>query len=175
MCREVVLSEGPWQTQVPKEAIDGFAPSVLDTFSGSLSTASYEFWPTSEDNPRRETGGFDSHHGSEAWCARKGTVQAERAETGVPKREYHRPKCTPRLLTGKHSRFLNIFREFRVYSRAFSPTKKKTRDEKPVFRFASCSRGLMFPRGYITGPKCRGLVCPDGDIAGPKFQHGERP
>ena len=38
--------------------------------------------------------------------------------------------------------------------------------------FASCSRGLVFPQGGTTAPKCQGLVFPDGDMAGPKFEHG---
>ena len=34
----------------------------------------------------------------------------------------------------------------------FSQRAKKTRGEKPRFRIASCSRGLVFPDGDIAGP-----------------------
>ena len=65
---------------MPNEATDGLAPSVLDSFSGAARTASYEFPPASEEDSRRETLGSYSHLAPEAWCSRKGTLQAQRAE-----------------------------------------------------------------------------------------------
>ena len=62
------------------EATDGLAPSVLESFSGASRAASYEFPPASEEDPRRETPGSDSHLAPEAWCSRKGILQAQRAE-----------------------------------------------------------------------------------------------
>ena len=61
---------GTLQTQMPNEATDGLAPSVLDSFFGAARAASYEFPPASEENPRRETPGSDSHLAPEAWCPR---------------------------------------------------------------------------------------------------------
>ena len=42
------------------------------------------------------------------------------------------------------------------------------------FGLASCSRGLVFPQGDVTGPKSRRLVFPEGDIADPNVQRGYR-
>ena len=71
---------GSLQTQMSNESTDGLAPPVLDSFSGAARAASYEFPPASEKDPRRETPGSDSHLASEAWCSRKGTFQAQKAE-----------------------------------------------------------------------------------------------
>ena len=71
---------GTLQTQVPNETTDGLAPSVLDSFLGAARAASYKFPPASEEDPRRKNPGSDSHLASEAWCPRKGTLQAQRAE-----------------------------------------------------------------------------------------------
>ena len=71
---------GTLQTQMPNEATDGLAPSVLYSFSGAMRAASYEFPPASEEGSRRETAGLDSHHAPEDWCSRTGTLQAQRAE-----------------------------------------------------------------------------------------------
>ena len=57
---------GTLETQVPNEATDGLAPSVLDSFWGAARAASYEFPPASEEDPRRETPGLDSHLAPEA-------------------------------------------------------------------------------------------------------------
>ena len=46
------------QTQMPNEATDGLAPSVLDSSSGAGRAAFYEFPPASEDDSRRETPGI---------------------------------------------------------------------------------------------------------------------
>ena len=56
------------------EATDGLAPSVLDSFSGAAMAASYEFLPASEEDPRQETPGSDSHFAPETWYSRKGTL-----------------------------------------------------------------------------------------------------
>ena len=42
------------------------------------------------------------------------------------------------------------------------------------FGLASCSRGLVFLRGTLTGPKSRGLVFREGDIVDPNAQRGYR-
>ena len=55
---------------MPNEAIDGLAPSVLGSFSGAVRAVSDEFTPASEEHPRPETAGPDSHHAPEAWCSR---------------------------------------------------------------------------------------------------------
>ena len=68
------------QTQMSNEATDGLATSVLDSFSGAARAASYDFPPASEEDPRRETPGSESHLAPEAWCSRKGTLQAQRAD-----------------------------------------------------------------------------------------------
>ena len=44
-----------------------------------MRAASYEFPPASEEDPRLETAGLDSHHAPEAWCCRKKTLKAQRA------------------------------------------------------------------------------------------------
>ena len=71
---------GALQTQKPNEATDRLAPSVLDSFSGAVKAATYEFRSASEADPRRETAGSDSHYAPEAWYAHKGTLRAQRAE-----------------------------------------------------------------------------------------------
>ena len=77
---------GTLQTQMPNEATDGLAPSVLDSFSGAVRATSYEFPPASEEDPRQETEGSGSHHAPEAWCSRKGTLQAQRVEDWCSKK-----------------------------------------------------------------------------------------
>ena len=62
----MVSQRGTLQAQMSYEATDGLAPSVLDSFLGTARTASYEFSPASEEDPRRETPGSDSHLASEA-------------------------------------------------------------------------------------------------------------
>ena len=54
------------QTQMPNEATEGLAPSVLDSFSGAARVTSYECPPASEKDPRRETPCSDSHLAPEA-------------------------------------------------------------------------------------------------------------
>ena len=71
---------GTLQTLMPNEVTDGLALSMLDSFSGVVRTASYEFTPVIEDDPRRETTGSDSYYAPEAWCSRKEKLQAQRAE-----------------------------------------------------------------------------------------------
>ena len=83
------------------EATDGLASSVLDSFSGAARAASYEFPPASEKDPRRVTPGSDSHLAPEAWCSRKGTLHAQRAEDWCfQKGTLQTHKCPTRLLTG---------------------------------------------------------------------------
>ena len=83
------------------EATDGMAPSVLDSFSVAARATSYEFPPASEENPRRETPGSYSHLATEAWCSRKGTLQAQRAEDlRSQKGTLQTHKCPTRLPTG---------------------------------------------------------------------------
>ena len=101
---------GTLQTQMPNEATDGLAPSVLDSFSGAARAASYEFPPASEEDPRRETPGSDSHLAPEAWCSRIGTLQAQRAEDWCSQQgTLQTHKCSTRLPTGWHRRFLPFF------------------------------------------------------------------
>ena len=76
---------------MPNEATNGLAPSVLDFLSGAARAASYEFPPASEVDPRQETLGLDSHLALEAWCFRKGTLQAIEPKTGVPRRGHRTP------------------------------------------------------------------------------------
>ena len=61
---------------MPNEATDGLTPSVLDSFSCAARAASYELRPASEEGPRRETLGSNSHLTPEVWCSGKGTLQA---------------------------------------------------------------------------------------------------
>ena len=99
------------QTQMPNEATDGLAPLMLDYFSGAARAASYEFLPASEEDPRRGIPGSDSHLAPEAWCSRKGRLQAQRAEDGCSQKgilQTH--KCPTRLPTGWQRRFLPLFR-----------------------------------------------------------------
>ena len=69
------------QTQMPNEATDGLAPSVLDSFSGAARAVSYEFPPASEEDPRRETLRFGL-----ASCSR-GLVLPQGDITGPKSRE----------------------------------------------------------------------------------------
>ena len=45
-------------------------------FAAAVRADSYNFLPTSEDGPRHETACSDSRRAPEAWCSRKGTMQA---------------------------------------------------------------------------------------------------
>ena len=101
---------GHFRPQMSNEATDGLAPSVLDSYLGAARAASYEFPPASEENPRREIPGSDSHVAPEAWCSRKGTLQAQRAKDWCSQKgtlPIH--KCSTRLPTGWHRRFLSFF------------------------------------------------------------------
>ena len=137
---------------MPNEATDGLAPSVLDSFSGAARAASYEFPPASEENPRRETAGSDSHLAPEAWCSRKWTLQAQRAE------DWCSPKGTlPNVQRGYRRvgtvGFCHFSSAVRAYSRAFPPTSEKRPEARyHGFGFALCSRGLVFLDGDIAGP-----------------------
>ena len=80
-------------------------------FSGAARAASYEFPPTSEEDPRRETPGSDSHLAPEHWCSRKGTLQAQRAEDWCSQKgTLQAHKYPTRLPTGWHRLFLLFFR-----------------------------------------------------------------
>ena len=99
------------QTQTSTEATDGLAPSVLDSHSCAARAAFYEFPPASEENPRRETPGSDSHLAPEACCSRKGTLQAQRAEDWCSQTGTLQTRnCPTTPPTGWHRRFFSIFR-----------------------------------------------------------------
>ena len=101
---------GTLQTRMPNEATDGLAPSVLDSFPGAARAASCEFPPASEEDSRRETPGSDSHLTPQAWCSRKETLQAQRAEDWCSQKgtlQIH--KGPTRLPAGWHRRFLPFF------------------------------------------------------------------
>ena len=94
---------------MPNEATAGLAPSVLDSFLGAARAASYEWPPASEGNLRRETSSSDTHLAPEAWCSRKGTLQAHRAYAWCSQKgTLQTHKCPTRLPTGWHRRFLPI-------------------------------------------------------------------
>ena len=118
--------------------------------------------------------GSDSHHAPEAWCSRKGTPQAQRAEdwcsqTGILQTQTSKA-TSDRLAPSGVNHFLGAVRaDFCVFS---ADEHRESEARNRGLGFASCSRGLVFPQGGTTGPKCRGLVFPDGDIAGSKFRHG---
>ena len=139
---------------MPNEATDGLAPSVLDSFSGAARAASYEFPPASDEDPRRETPGSDSHLAPEAWCSRKGTLQAQRAEDWCSKKgTLQTHKCPTRLPTGWNRRVCHFLGAVRVDFRAFPPTSEERLEARyHGFGFASCSRGLVFPNGDIADP-----------------------
>ena len=82
----------------------------VDSFSGAARAAFYELPPASEEDQTRETSASDSHYAPEAWCSRKGTLQAQRAEDWCcHKGTLHTHKCPTRLPTGWHRRFLPFF------------------------------------------------------------------
>ena len=150
---------GTLQTQMPNEATDRLAPSVLDPFSGAARAASNEFPPASEKDSRQETPGPDSHLAPEAWCSRKGTLQAQRAEDWCSHKGTLRTHKRPtRLPTGWHRRFLPFFgRSLSGFSRCFVNERRKTRGEKPRVRIR-----VVLPRPGVPGRgHCR-----------PKFPHG---
>ena len=137
------------------EATDGLAPSVLDSFSGAARAASYEFPPASEEDPRRETPGSDSHLAPEAWCSQQGDTAGPKSRGLVfPERDIADPQmsneATDRLAP---SFFCHFSGAVRADSRAF-PTTSEERPEarNHGFELASCSRGLVFPDGDIAGP-----------------------
>ena len=100
---------GSLQTQMSNEATNGLAQSVSDSFSGAA-RAACEFPPASEEDPRQETPGSDSHLALEAWCSRKGTLQAQRAEDWCSQKGTLQIYKSPtRLPTGWHRRFLPFF------------------------------------------------------------------
>ena len=145
---------GTLQTQMPNEATDGLAPSLLDSFSGAARAASYEFPPASEEDSRRETPGSDSHLAPEAWRSHKVTLQAQRAEDVCSQKgTLQTHKCPTRLPTVGTVGFCHFSGSARANSRAFPPTSEERPEARyHGFRFASCSRGLVFPDGDIAGP-----------------------
>ena len=121
------------------EATDGLAPSVLDSFSGEARAASYEFPPASEEDPRRENPGSDSHLAPEAWCSRKRKLQAQRAEDWCSQKgKFQTHKCPTRLPTGWHIRFLPFSGAVREDSRGFPPKS----EERPEARNHGCGSRL---------------------------------
>ena len=118
--------------------------------------------------------GLDSHRAPEAWCFRRGTLQTQSCQdwcfqTGTFQAEI--PNAASDRLAP--SLFYPLSGAVDAASRDFSlKSKVATRRETREFGLESYSRGIVFPKGDITDPKCRGLVFPEGDIAGPNPQHG---
>ena len=135
---------GTLQTQMSNEATDGLAPSVLDYFSGTARAAFHEFPPASEEDPRGETAGSDSHLAPEAWRSRNGTLQAQRVEE----------MCSRKGPQMSHEATDGLARSVYVISRAqlerilafFHQRAKRTRGEKPRVRI-----GVMLPRPGVPG------------------------
>ena len=92
------------QTQMSNEDTDGLAPSLLDYYSSAARAASHEFSTASEEDPRRETPGSDSHLDPEAWCSRKQAHRPKEPRTVVPGRGH----CTPTKLQRGYRRVGNV-------------------------------------------------------------------
>ena len=153
------------------KATDGLAPSVLDSLSGAARAAFYEFPPSSEDDPRRDSPGSDSHLAPEAWCSRKGTLQARRAEDWCSQKgTLQTHKCPTRLPTGGTVGLSHFSGAVRADSCAFPPASEGRPEARyQGFEFASCSRGVVFPDGDIAGPNCNTAFHPSFEYSTDKM------
>ena len=150
-----MFPDGTLQTQMPNEATDVLAPSVLDSFLGAARAACFESPPASEEDPRRETPGSDSQLAPEAWCSRKGILQAQRTEEWCSQQgtlQTHRNVQRGYRRVGIVG-FCFFSGAVRADSRAFPPTIEERPEARyHGFGFASCSRGLVVPYGDIADP-----------------------
>ena len=62
----------------PRRLLTGWHRRCLAVFRAQLEGMFDHFPSTSERDPRRETAGSDLHHAPEAWCSRRGALQAQR-------------------------------------------------------------------------------------------------
>ena len=126
-------------------------------FSGAARPASYDFPPASAENSRRETPGSDSQIAPEAWCSRKETLQAQRAEDWCSQKGTLKThKCSTRRPTGWHCRFGYFSGAVRVYYHVSRQRAKTIRAETPGVRIC-----VVLPRAGVPGRgRCR-----------TKFQH----
>ena len=149
---------GALQTQMPNEATDGLAPSVLDSFSGAVRAASYEFPSASEKNPRREIEGSDSHHVPDVWCSCKRTRQAQKAEDWCSQKGTLQTQISNEATDGLAPSVFAIFRaQLKRLLAFFRQRAEKTRGEKPRVRIR-----IVLPKPGAPGQgHCR-----------PKLQHG---
>ena len=143
---------------MPNEATDGLAPSVSDSFSGAVRAASYDFPPACGEDSRRETVGSDSHHAPEAWCSRKGTLQAQRADDWCSQRATLQTQMSNEATDGLvPSVFALFWAQLKRMLAFFRQRAKKTRGETPRVRIR-----VVLPRADVPGRgHCR-----------PTFQHG---
>ena len=114
------------------EATDGLAPSVLGSFSGAVRAVSSEFPPASEEDSRRETAASDSHYAPEAWCSRKETLQARRAEEWCSQKGTLQTQMSNEATDGlAPSVFDHVSGAVRADSCVFRQRAKRTQGEKP--------------------------------------------
>ena len=136
---------------MPNEVTDGLAPSMLDSFSGAVRSATYEFQPASEEDPMRETAGSDSHLPPEAWCSRKRTLQAQRAEDLCFLKGKLQTHMSNEATDGLASSVFAFFRELERILAFFRQRAERPEARNCGFGFASCSRNLVFSGGDIAG------------------------
>ena len=122
-------------------------PWVSDSFSGAVRAASYEFPPASEEDPRLETAGEDSHHAPEAWCSRNGILQAQRAQDWCFPKETLQTQISNEATEGLAPSVFAIFRAYLEQILAFFCQRAKAnRGEKPQVWIR-----VVFPKPGVPG------------------------
>ena len=97
-----------------------------------MKAASYEFTQASDEDPRRKNARSDSHHAPEAWCFRKGTLQAQRTEDWCSQEGTLQTQIPNEAITGLAPSVLTVFRaQVRRIFAFLHQRAKRTRGEKP--------------------------------------------
>ena len=79
LSRTGVPRGGYCRPRCPTRLPMGWHRPFYTRFMGTVRVASCEFPPASDEDPKRETAGSDSHYAPEAWCSRKAIPQAQSA------------------------------------------------------------------------------------------------
>ena len=172
-CRGLVFPEGDIADPNAQRGYRRVAIISVGLFFGCSEGGILRVPTASEEDPRRETAGSNSHHVPEARCSRKGTVQPQRAADWCSLKGTLQTQMSNELPTGWHRRFLTIFRAPLERILAFSADgRKKTRGEKPRVRIR-----VVLPRPGVPArghhrPNVPRPGFPERGHCRPTFQHG---
>ena len=117
---------GTLQTQMSNEAKDRLAPSELNSFSGAVRAASYEFPSASEEEPRRKIGVRSRILLPRPGVPASGHYRPKEPRTGVSRREHCRPTNVQRGYRRVGTvGFCNFSGAVKAGSRFFPPTNEE--------------------------------------------------